>query len=143
MVGALDLAYAKAQQFSAGSDPCTTTFIIMLTDGWDEPPPGARLKVHPTAARLVARQQQSRSKLGASTWQCRVIGLQRLPERKLGAITARQLADLLGGEFIDVSKQADASVPGRIFSALRQTIECLRGQIKLAGKTPVDSCIHG
>ncbi|HEY9871271.1 MAG TPA: VWA domain-containing protein [Candidatus Obscuribacterales bacterium] len=138
MAGALDLAYAKAQQFSAGSDPCTTTFIIMLTDGWDEPPPGARLKVHPAASRFVARQQQSRSKLGVSTWQCRVIGLQRLPDRKIGTTTARQLAELLGGEFIDVSKQEGSSVSERIFSALRQTIESLRGQIKLAGKTPVD-----
>jgi hypothetical protein len=138
MAGALDLAYAKAQQFSTGSDPCTTNFIIMLTDGWDEPPPGARLKVHPAAARFVARQQQSRSKLGVSTWQCRVIGLQRLPDRKIGTTTARQLAGLIGGEFIDVSNQEGTSVSERIFSALRRTIESLRGQIKLAGKTPVD-----
>jgi hypothetical protein len=53
MAGALDKAYQKATELSAESEPCTTCFIIMLTDGWDEPPAGAPLHIRDIAAKVV------------------------------------------------------------------------------------------
>src|SRR5215471_6484157 len=131
MAGALNLAYEKAKQLSATGDPCTTTFIVMLTDGWDEPPAGAPLKIRPVASRLLAKQRELESRLGVNTWQMRVIGLQKLPERKTGTTTASQLADLIGGEFIDVAQQEGDSVPDRIFAALKRTIEGLKGELRV------------
>lgn len=133
MAGALDLAYQKAMQWTVPSEPCTTTFIVMLTDGWDEPPPGARLNVRQVAQKILARQQGLRSALGVNTWQVRVVGLQRLPDRKVGTTTAAELATMLGGEFLDVTKQDGGSVGERIFLALKKTISDLRGGVELAG----------
>jgi hypothetical protein len=90
--------------------------------------------VQDAAAKYVARSREIQKKLGVKTWQALVIGLQNLPDRKAGTTTARELASLLDGEFIDVTKQAGGTVSEKIFHALKQTVEGLKGEIKLAGK---------
>jgi hypothetical protein len=132
MGGALAMALDKANKMYAGSDPCTTTFVVMLTDGWDEPPAGASIKVKDAAAKFVARSKEIQKKLGVKTWQCLVIGLQDLPDRKAGTTTAKELAGLLDGEFIDVTKQAGGTVSDKIFLALKRTVENLQGAITIS-----------
>lgn len=131
MGGALSLALDKANQMYSQTDPCTTTFIVMLTDGWDEPPAGSTIKVRNVAAELSKKQKEMFAKLGVKTWQVLVIGLQRLPEKKAGTTTAKELADLLGGGFIDVSKSAGGTVSERIFLALKNQVEQLKGSLTL------------
>lgn len=131
MGGALSLALNKANQMYAQTEPCTTTFIVMLTDGWDEPPPGAPVKVRTVAGALTQRQNEIFKQVGIKTWKVLVIGLQRLPDRKAGTTTAKELAELLGGGFIDVSKQAGGTVSERIFFALKSQVEQLRGELSL------------
>lgn len=131
MAGALEEAYKKALSFSTESPPCTTNFILMLTDGWDEPPPGAPLQIRPTASKIVAKEKESKDKLGVNTWQVRVIGLQRLPEKKSGTTTAAEVANLLGGEFLDVTKAKGGTVAEQIYLSLKKTIGELEGQIDL------------
>lgn len=132
MGGALSQALQKANSLFSDADPCTTTFIVMLTDGWDEPPPGATIKVRSVASELSQKQRQMLSKLGVKTWQVLVIGLQTLPDRKAGTTTAKELAEILGGGFIDVTKQAGGTVSERIFLALKQQVEALKGQLNVA-----------
>ncbi len=132
MAGALDQAYSKAGQMVSKTEPCTTTFIIMLTDGWDEPPKGASLHVKDVAQKIIARQKELRTTLGVNTWQVRVVGLQRLPDKKAGTTTACQLAHMLGGEFLDVTRQGGETVAQRIFLALKKTVADLQGQVELA-----------
>lgn len=129
MAGALEEAFKKASKFSDESAPCTTNFILMLTDGWDEPPPGAPLQIRNTAAKIVAKEREIKNKLGVNTWQVRVIGLQRLPEKKSGTTTAAEVATLLGGEFLDVTKAQGGTVAEQIYMSLKKTIEELKGQI--------------
>ena len=141
MAGALNSAYEKAVELAVSSPPCTTTFIIMLTDGWDEPPPHAPLKIWPLAAKIVAKQGQIKSLLGVNTWAVRVIGIKRLPEKKTGTTTASEIAKLIGGEFLDVTKVHGATVSDCIFLALNQTLASLQGTIELPqGKecVPID-----
>jgi hypothetical protein len=133
MGGALTQALERANQMYSPTDPCTTTFIVMLTDGWDEPPAGATIKVKDVAAKLLAREHELFKQLGVSPWHVLVIGLQRLPEHKVGTTTAKELADVLGGGFIDVTKAAGGSVSEKIFLALKQAVESLKGTIELAG----------
>ncbi len=132
MAGALDKAYEKAELLSASSEPCATTFIIMLTDGWDEPPRGATLNVQSVARKIVNKQNEIRRRLGVNTWQVRVVGLQRLPERKAGTTTAAEVASLLGGEFLDIAKQSPGTVADRIAEAIRKTVSDLQGRVVLA-----------
>ncbi|MBY0551770.1 MAG: VWA domain-containing protein [Candidatus Obscuribacterales bacterium] len=129
MAGALEEAFKKASKFSEDSAPCTTNFILMLTDGWDEPPPGATLQIRPISAKIVAKEREIKDKLGVNTWQVRVIGLQRLPEKKSGTTTAAEVAALLGGEFLDVTKAKGGTVAEQIYMSLKKTIEELKGQI--------------
>lgn len=129
MAGALEEAFKKASKFSEDSAPCTTNFILMLTDGWDEPPPGAALQIRPVSAKIVAKEREIKDKLGVNTWQVRVIGLQRLPEKKSGTTTAAEVAALLGGEFLDVTKAKGGTVAEQIYVSLKKTIEELKGQI--------------
>ncbi|MBS1957465.1 MAG: VWA domain-containing protein [Cyanobacteria bacterium SZAS-4] len=131
MGGALALALQKANQMYSDTDPCTTTFIVMLTDGWDEPPAGATVKVRTVASDLTKKQSEILKKVGIKTWKVLVIGLQRLPDKKAGTTTAKELADLLGGGFIDVTKQAGGTVSERIFLALKSQVEQLKGQLTL------------
>lgn len=131
MAGGLSAAYKRAEEFAAASPPCTTTFIVMLTDGWDEPPAGASCTVADQAERFLNKQKELKKKLGVNTWQIRVVGLQQLPDRKAGTTTALELARMLGGEFIDVSKAQKGTVAERIYAAMKQTISDLRGQIDL------------
>lgn len=131
MGGALALALQKANQLYSETDPCTTTFIVMLTDGWDEPPPGAAVKVRDIAAQLTRKQNEIFKKVGIKTWKVLVIGLQRLPDRKAGTTTAKELAEMLGGDFIDVTKQAGGTVSERIFLSLKSQVEQLKGQLML------------
>ena len=135
MAGALSLALQRANQLYSESDPCTTTFVVMLTDGWDEPPTGTTLKVRDVASRLLVRAKELQSKVGVKTMQVLVVGLQNLPNRKAGTTTARELADLLDGSFIDVTRQSGGTVSEKIFSALKQTVGSLRGNIKIASST--------
>jgi hypothetical protein len=136
MGGALALALQKANQMYSEADPCTTTFIVMLTDGWDEPPAGATIKVRDVANDLTTKQKQIFKKVGIKTWKVLVIGLQRLPDKKAGTTTAKELANLLGGEFIDVTKQSGGTVSQRIFLALKSQVEQLKGQLTLgSGKS--------
>lgn len=135
MGGALDKAYEKATKFAAGSEPCATTFIIMLTDGWDEPPRGATLPVRVVAQKIVDKQKEIKHRLGVNTWQTRVVGLQRLPDRKAGTTTAEEVAHLLGGEFLDVAQQGSGTVADRIAAAIKKTIRDLQGRVILAGPT--------
>jgi len=131
MGGALALALQKANQLYSETDPCTTTFIVMLTDGWDEPPPGAAVKVRDISAQLTKKQNEIFKKVGIKTWKVLVIGLQRLPDRKAGTTTAKELAEMLGGDFIDVTKQAGGTVSERIFLSLKSQVEQLKGQLTL------------
>ncbi len=131
MGGALALALQKANQMYSEADPCTTTFIVMLTDGWDEPPPGATVKVRDVASELTKKQNEIFKKVGIKTWKVLVIGLQRLPDKKAGTTTAKELADMLGGGFIDVTKQAGGTVSERIFLSLKSQVEQLKGQLTL------------
>lgn len=132
MGGAMTMALDKANKMYTGSDPCTTTYVVMLTDGWDEPPPGAQIKARDAAAKFVTRSKEIQQKLGVKTWQALVVGLQNLPDRKAGTTTAKELAGLLDGEFIDVTKQAGGTVSEKIFLALKKTIESLKGEISVA-----------
>ena len=131
MAGGLHAAYARAEEFAKTSEPCTTTFILMLTDGWDEPPAGAQYNIAEESARFQKKAQELKKKLGVNTWQLRVIGLQRLPDKKAGTTTAAELARMLGGEFLDVSKSQTGTVAERIYAALKQTIADLRGSVDL------------
>jgi Mg-chelatase subunit ChlD len=129
MGGALSAALMRANSMFAESDPCTSTFIVMLTDGWDEPPHGANLKVRDVASQLRQREQQIIKQTGYETWHVMVVGLQRLPDRKAGTTTAKELAEILGGGFIDVSKQANGTVSDRIVTAIKAAVENLQGSI--------------
>ncbi|HEY9714412.1 MAG TPA: vWA domain-containing protein, partial [Chroococcales cyanobacterium] len=140
MGGAISQALNKANEMYSQADPCTTTFIVMLTDGWDEPPAGATIKVKTVATQLAAKQRQVLAQLGVKTWQVLVIGLQRLPDRKAGTTTAKELAELLGGGFIDVTKQAGGTVSERIFLALKEQVEALKGQLKVAATSTSGRC---
>lgn len=133
MGGALAQGLKRANALYAESDPCTTTFIVMMTDGWDEPPAGAEFKVRSVAADLVKRKAEIARKVGVDTWHVRVVGLQRLPDSKAGTTTAKELAGLLHGEFLDVSASAKGTVSERIFQAVKKTVEELRGEIRVAG----------
>ena len=139
MGGALHLALDKANQMYSQAEPCTTTFIVMLTDGWDEPPKDATVKVREVAAQLSSKQKELFSRIGAKTLNVLVIGLQRLPDKKVGTTTAKELADLLGGGFIDVSKSAGGTVSERIFLALKNQVEQLKGQLALGSGSALKS----
>ncbi|MBX9720663.1 MAG: VWA domain-containing protein, partial [Candidatus Obscuribacterales bacterium] len=128
MAGGLEAAYARAEQFAKDSASCTSTFIVMLTDGWDEPPANASYKVADEAAKFIAKQNELKQKLGVNTWQVRVVGLQRLPDKKAGTTTAAEVAKLLGGSFLDVSKEQSGTIADRIYAALKQTIAELQGE---------------
>lgn len=132
MAGALDSAYIKIEELTKNADPCATTFVVMLTDGWDEPPPGASLKVKDVARTFVAKQRALTEKLGVNTLQVRVIGLQRLPDRKAGTTTAKELATILGGDFLDVTTEGGSTVANRIYRAVQKTISDLRAKIDIA-----------
>jgi len=139
MGGALHAAYDKAIQMQGSGDACATTFIIMLTDGWDEPPAKAQFKVSEIAKQVVAKKRELRSMVGFDTWQVRVIGLQRLPDRKAGTTTAKELADNLSGQFMDVSAQQNGTVSERIFLALKQTVDEQKGKLVFLNKNgPID-----
>ncbi len=142
MAGGLHAAYARAEKFAEKSQACTSTFIIMLTDGWDEPPASAAYKVQEEASKYLAKQAELKSKLGVNTWQVKVVGLQRMPEKKAGATTAKQLAGMLGGEFIDLSKSESGSVAERIYQALKKTISSLRGQLDLPDANTASGLIN-
>jgi Mg-chelatase subunit ChlD len=129
MGGALHAAFDKAIQMQSDGDACATTFIIMLTDGWDEPPHNAQYKVSEAAKQVVSKKRELRSKLGFDTWQIRVVGLQHLPDRKAGTTTAKELADNLSGQFMDVSAQQNGTVSERIFLALKQTVDEQKGKL--------------
>jgi len=129
MGGALHTAYEKAKQLQSSSEPCATTFVIMLTDGWDEPPKNAAYRVRDEANILLAKKRELRAKLGFDPWPVRVIGLQRLPERKSGTTTAKEVATILGGQFIDVSSQQNGTVSERIFLALKKAVDEQKGKI--------------
>ncbi len=134
MGGALHAALEKARAMAKDSDACTMTFIVMFTDGWDEPPAGAPYKVRDVAKQILVEKRLAKEKVGVDTWQTRVVGLQRLPDSKAGTTTARELASLIGGEFIDVNSQSGGTVSDRIFVALKKTVASLKGDIVI-GKT--------
>ncbi|HEY9787593.1 MAG TPA: hypothetical protein V6D17_19555, partial [Candidatus Obscuribacterales bacterium] len=131
--GAVKMALDKAKSLYQESDPCTTTFILMMTDGWDEPPAGAPLKVRQVAQELLQQKKEVQKRVGVDIWQVRVIGLQRLPETKAGTTTAKELAVLLGGEFIDVNALSGGTVSDRIVGAVKKTVEGLKGEVTVGG----------
>ncbi|MCC7527152.1 MAG: VWA domain-containing protein [Candidatus Melainabacteria bacterium] len=132
MGGALHAALEKARAMAKDSDACTMTFIVMFTDGWDEPPAGAPYRVRDVARQILAEKRLAKEKIGVDTWQTRVVGLQRLPDSKAGTTTAKELASLIGGEFIDVNSQSGGTVSDRIFIALKKTVESMKGDIVLS-----------
>jgi hypothetical protein len=129
MGGALYAAVEKARAMAKEGDACTMTFIVMFTDGWDEPPAGAPHKVRDVSKQILLEKRIAKEKVGVDTWQTRVVGLQRLPDSKAGTTTAKELATLIGGEFIDVNSQSGGTVSDRIFAALKKTVESLKGEI--------------
>lgn len=131
MGGALYAAVEKARAMAKEGDACTMTFIVMFTDGWDEPPAGAPHKVRDVSKQILLEKRIAKEKVGVDTWQTRVVGLQRLPDSKAGTTTAKELATLIGGEFIDVNSQSGGTVSDRIFAALKKTVESLKGEIKV------------
>ncbi|MBX9951566.1 MAG: VWA domain-containing protein [Candidatus Obscuribacterales bacterium] len=135
MGGALHAAVEKARAMAKEGDACTMTFIVMFTDGWDEPPAGAPHKVRDVSKQILLEKRISKEKVGVDTWQTRVVGLQRLPDSKAGTTTAKELATLIGGEFIDVNSQSGGTVSDRIFAALKRTVESLKGEIVLASSS--------
>ncbi len=141
MAGGLEAAYARAEQFAKDSPSCTSTFIVMLTDGWDEPPANASYKVADEAAKFIAKENELKQRLGVNTWQVRVVGLQRLPDKKAGTTTAAEVAKLLGGSFLDVSKEQTGTIAERIYAALKQTIAELQGEIELAAAGTPESIV--
>lgn len=132
MAGALNAGFEKATQLSKSAEPCATTFVIMLTDGWDEPPRGAAFNVRSVAQKIVNKQKEIRQRLGVNTLQVRVVGLQRLPDRKAGTTTAAEVASLLGGEFLDITQQSSGTVAARIAAAIKKTVRDLQGRIVVA-----------
>lgn len=142
MAGGLAQAFETAERFMKDSAPCTSTFVIMLTDGWDEPPAGARYNIKDEAARFRNKQDDLKRKLGTNTWQIRVIGLQRLPDKKAGTTTASEVAKLLGGEFLDVSKSESGTIAERIYAAMKKTIAELKGQIDLPVQGSPESVLN-
>ena len=132
MGGALHAALEKARTMAKDSDACTMTFIVMFTDGWDEPPAGAPYRVRDVAKQILVEKRLAKEKVGVDTWQTRVVGLQRLPDSKAGTTTAKELASLIGGEFIDVNSQSGGTVSDRIFVALKKTVESMKGDIVVA-----------
>ena len=131
MGGALHAAVEKARAMAKEGDSCTMTFIVMFTDGWDEPPAGAPYRVRDVSKQILLEKRISKERVGVDTWQTRVVGLQRLPDSKAGTTTAKELATLIGGEFIDVNSQSGGTVSDRIFAALKKTVESLKGEIVL------------
>ena len=129
MGGALHAAVEKARAMAKEGDACTTTFIVMFTDGWDEPPAGAPHRVSDVSKLILLEKRNAKAKVGVDTWQTRVVGLQRLPDSKAGTTTAKELASLIGGEFIDVNSQSGGTVSDRIFAALKKTVESMKGDI--------------
>jgi len=133
MGGALNQALAKADEFLLKSDPCTTTFILMLTDGWDEPPANAQFKVSDVATKIVQKKNTIKNKVGIDTWQTAVIGLKRLPTSKSGTTTAAELSTMINGTFLDITKEKGKSVSDQIYVALSKILENQRGTITFAG----------
>lgn len=133
MGGALNLALGKAEEFCASSDPCTTTFILMLTDGWDEPPKDAKYDVRDVAKQVVEGQNATQVKVGIDTWQIAVIGLKSLPKIKEGTTTAVEVASLLNGTFLDVTQEKGSSVSKKIYKGLSKILLNQRGELNLVG----------
>lgn len=142
MGGALHAALEKARGMAKESDACTMTFIVMFTDGWDEPPAGAPHKVRDVAKQILLEKRIARQKVGVDTWQTRVVGLQRLPDSKAGTTTAKELAALISGEFVDVNSQSGGTVSDRIFGALKKTVESLKGEIVLGNSDSVGASVR-
>lgn len=138
MGGGLNQALVKANEFIAKSDPCTTTFIMMLTDGWDEPPKDAKFNVRDTAKQFVARKEEIKNKVGIDTWQVAIIGLKSLPRIKEGTTTAAELSGLLGATFLDVTQEKGRSVSEKIATALGKIISNQRGTFTLVSTSSSD-----
>ncbi len=62
MGGALHAALEKARAMAKDSDACTMTFIVMFTDGWDEPPAGAPYKVRDVAKQILVEKRLAKEK---------------------------------------------------------------------------------
>jgi len=135
MGGALNQALVRADNFLMKSDPCTTTFILMLTDGWDEPPNGAQYKASDVAQQIVRRKETIKRKVGIDTWQTAVIGLKRLPTSKVGTTTASQLSTMINGTFLDITQEKGKSVSDQIYLALSKILENQRGTFSLVGNS--------
>lgn len=133
MGGALNQALTRASDFLRSSDPCTTTFILMLTDGWDEPPAMAQYRVQDVAQKIVSQKETIKRKVGIDTWQTAVIGLKRLPTSKVGTTTAAELSRMIDGTFLDITREKGRSVSDQIYVALSKILENQRGTITLAG----------
>lgn len=138
MGGGLNQALAKANEFVSKSDPCTTTFIMMLTDGWDEPPKDAKYNVRDIAKQFVARKEEIKNKVGIDTWQVAIIGLKSLPRIKEGTTTAAELSGLLGATFLDVTQEKGRSVSEKIATALGKIISNQRGTFTLVSTSASD-----
>ncbi len=138
MGGGLNQALSKANEFISKSDPCTTTFIMMLTDGWDEPPKDAKYNVKDIAKQFVARKEEIKNKVGIDTWQVAIIGLKSLPRIKEGTTTAAELSGLLGATFLDVTQEKGRSVSEKIAAALGKIISNQRGTFTLVSTSASD-----
>lgn len=133
MGGALNQALVRADNFLLKSDPCTTTFIMMLTDGWDEPPAAAQYKAADVAQQIVRKKETIKRKVGIDTWQTAVIGLKRLPTSKVGTTTAAQLSKMINGTFLDITQEKGKSVSDQIYLALSKILENQRGTFSFPG----------
>ena len=133
MARALRLAYDRAVTFPGSSEKCAVNFIVMLTDGYDDPPAGASVKLNEVALLFTRKQKTLMEASGTNNWVVRVIGLQAPTNIRPDITTAPQVAEMLSGRFISV--ESKESAPEKIFDALKATLQSFQSQIQVEGLT--------
>ena len=132
MARALRLAYDRAVTFPGSSEKCAVNFIVMLTDGYDDPPTSASVKLNEVALLFTRKQKALMETSGTNNWVVRVIGLQAPTNTRPEVTTAPQVAEMLA-QFINV--ESKESAPEKIFDALKATLQSFQSQIQVEGLT--------
>lgn len=134
MARALRLAFDRASQFESSTALCTPTFIIMLTDGCDDPPRSASRtgRIEDIARRFKDKQQSVRERTGYNNFIVRVIGLQSTPAKQDCRTSAPTVAEMMGGQFLNIREQDGESVQDKIAATLKSVFSGKHGRIRIA-----------
>lgn len=137
MARALQMAFDRASQFESSTALCTPTFIIMLTDGCDDPPrSGSRIgrigRIEDIARRFKDKQQSILKRTGYDNLIVRVIGLQSTPAKQDCRTSAPTVAEMMGGQFLNIREEDGESVQDKIAATLKSVFSGKHGRIRIA-----------